>query len=59
MKLPYFPSRKNSQKLNQQDDEVFAEASELAVLRLEQCIADLRISAPEIKLVTRPVDFIR
>ena len=48
MKLPQFPSRKNSQKPNKQDDEVFAEASELAVLRLEQCMADLRISVPEL-----------
>ena len=54
MKLPQFPSRRNSQKTNKQDDEVFAEASELAMLRLEQCMADLRISVPEIKGPVEP-----
>ena len=48
MKLPQFSSRKNSQKPKTQDDEVFAEASQLAMLRLEQCMADLRISVPEL-----------
>jgi hypothetical protein len=47
MKLPQFPSRKHSQKRSKQDDEVFAEAGELAMLRLEQCMADRRISVPE------------
>jgi hypothetical protein len=58
MKLPQFPSRKNSQRPNKQDDEVFAEASELAMLRLEQCMADLRISSPELA-ECNPGDFIR
>ena len=46
MKLPHFASRNKFDKLSKQDEEVFAEASELALLRLEQCIADLRISVP-------------
>jgi hypothetical protein len=46
MKLPHFPSRKKFEKSSKQDEEVFAKASELALLRLEQCIADLRISVP-------------
>ena len=54
MKLPQFSSRRNSQKPNKQDDEVFAEASELAMLRLEQCMADLGITAPEIKGPVEP-----
>ncbi len=48
MKLPHFASRKQFDKLSKQDEEVFAEATELARLRLEQCIADLRISVPVI-----------
>jgi len=43
MKFPYFSSRKNIEKLSKEDERVFAEASELAHLRLEQSIADLRI----------------
>jgi hypothetical protein len=43
MRLPHRPFRQKFQKSSKQD-EVFAEASELASLRLEQCIADLRIS---------------
>jgi len=46
MKLPHFASRKQFDKLSKQDEEVFADATELARLRLEQCIADLRISVP-------------
>ena len=50
MKLPHLPARKNSLgKLSKQDEEVFAEAKELASLRLEQCIADLQISVPTVK----------
>lgn len=50
MKLPHLPARKNSVgKLSKQDEEVFAQAKELASLRLEQCIADLRISIPTVK----------
>jgi hypothetical protein len=54
MKLPHFASRKKLDKLSKQDEEVFAEASELALLRLEQCIADLRISAPIMRDPIRP-----
>ena len=46
MKLPHFASRNKFDGLSKQDEKVFAEASELALLRLEQCIADLRLSAP-------------
>ena len=50
MRLPRFPSRKNSQEqLSKQDEQVFAEASELARLRLEQCVADLRIWLPAMR----------
>jgi len=41
--FPHFPSPKKTEKLTRQDERVFAEASELARLRLEQCIADLHI----------------
>jgi hypothetical protein len=44
--FPHFPSRKKTAKLTRQDERVFAEASELARLRLEQCIADLHICLP-------------
>ena len=47
MKLPHFPSLKKIEKSRRQDEKVFAEASELALLRLEQCIADLRITVPK------------
>ena len=43
--LPRFSSRE-PEKLSRQDERVFAEASELALLRLEQCIADLQIWVP-------------
>jgi hypothetical protein len=46
MKFPHFRS-KNVEGLSKQDETVFAEASELALLRLEQCIADLQIWAPK------------
>jgi len=47
MKLPCLPARKKSLgKLSKQDEEVFDQAKELASLRLEQCIADLRICVP-------------
>jgi hypothetical protein len=48
MKLPRFPFRKKVQDFSKQDEKVFAEASELAQLRLEQCIADLDIWPPAI-----------
>jgi len=35
-------------KLSKQDEEVFAQAKELATLRLEQCLADRHISVPSI-----------
>jgi len=47
MKLPHFPSLKKIEKSGRQDEKVFAEASEPALLRLEQCIADLRITVPK------------
>ena len=46
MKLPYFSSRKKIEKLSREDEKVFAEASALAHLRLEQSIADLRVWIP-------------
>ena len=46
MKLPHFLSRKKFEQLRKQDEQVFAEASEFALLRLEQCIADLRLLVP-------------
>lgn len=49
MQLPDFLSLKRIQKLSKQDEEVFTEARELALLRLEQCIDDLRIPAPAMK----------
>lgn len=54
MKLPHFASRKKFDKLSKQDEEVFAEATQLALLRLEQCIADLRISIPIMRDANRP-----
>jgi hypothetical protein len=47
MKLPRFLSHNGfDAKPKQQDEQVFAEASELARLRLEQCIADQKIPRP-------------
>jgi hypothetical protein len=46
MKFPYFSSLKKIGKLRRLDEKVFAEASELAQLRLEQSIADLRVWVP-------------
>jgi hypothetical protein len=46
MKLPYFSSRNKIESLSREDEKVFAEASELAQLRLEQSIADLRVWVP-------------
>ena len=54
MNLPHLAWRKKFDKLNKQDEEVFAEASQLALLRLEQCIADLQISAPIMTDSIRP-----
>jgi hypothetical protein len=54
MRLPHFRSRKKSEKLVKQNEAVFAEASELALLRLEQCFADQRIPGPTMKDVVSP-----
>lgn len=48
MHLPRFLSVKR-------EEEVFTEARALALLRLEQCIADLRIAVPTIKLGIEPL----
>jgi hypothetical protein len=53
MQLPHFLSRIH--KLSRQDEKVFTEARELALLRLEQCIADLRIAAPAMKIGIKPL----
>jgi hypothetical protein len=45
MKLPRFPRKDIPQQISKEDEQVFAEASELAVLRLEQCMADLQTAA--------------
>jgi len=45
MKFP-LPFRKKAQTMTRQDEKIFAEARELAQLRLEQCIADLPIFSP-------------
>jgi len=50
---PHFPSRQKTAKLTSQEERVFAEASELAQLRLEQCIADLQIWLPTTNHVPR------
>jgi hypothetical protein len=44
--FPRFPSRKKNAKSTRQEENVFTEASELAQLRLEQCIADLQAWLP-------------
>jgi hypothetical protein len=54
MKFPHFASRKNTETLSKQDEKIFAEASELAQLRLEQTIADLRITAPTFNATSGP-----
>ena len=46
MKFPYFEWRQQPGKLSRRDERVFAEARVLAMLRLEQCVADLRIPFP-------------
>ena len=46
MKFPYFSSRKKMERLSREDEKIFAEARELAQLRLEQSIADLRVWVP-------------
>ena len=49
--FPHFPARQKTAKLTRHEQRVFAEASELAQLRLEQCIADLQIWLPTTKHV--------
>jgi hypothetical protein len=44
--FPHFPSRQKTANLTRQEERVFAEASQLVQLRLEQCIADLQIWPP-------------
>jgi hypothetical protein len=47
MKLPFLRlSSSRPGKLSRKDAKVFAEACQLALLRLEQCIADSYISVP-------------
>ena len=53
MQLPHFLSRVH--KPSKQDEKVFTEARELALLRLEQCIADLRIAAPVTNIGIKPL----
>ena len=53
MQLPHFLSLKRVQKLSEQDEKLFTEARELALLRLEQCIADLRNPVPAIRNASR------
>jgi hypothetical protein len=43
MKLPNLHSHKQSDEPNWKDEVVFDEARGLAVLRLEQCVADMRM----------------
>jgi hypothetical protein len=55
MQLPHFLSVKSIHKLSKQDDKIFAEARELALLRLEQCIVDLRTPAPTTRNGVKPL----
>lgn len=49
MKFPFLRfSSSRPGKLSRKDAKVFAEACQLALLRLEQCIADAYISVPRI-----------
>jgi len=55
MKFPFLRfSSSRPGKLSRKDAKVFAEACQLALLRLEQCIADSYISVP--RMDDRPVD---
>ena len=58
MRLPHFPSRKTLSE-GKQDEKVFTEAGELALLRLQQCIADLRISVPTMREAPRGLQPLR
>jgi hypothetical protein len=55
MKLPHFLSIKRIEKLSKQDEKVFTEASELALLRLEQCVANVRMPALTMRNAVRPL----
>jgi hypothetical protein len=55
MKLPRFLSIKKIEKLSKQDEKVFTEASELALLRLKQCVADVRMPALTMRNAVRPL----
>ena len=44
MKFPRFPRKKTSEEVSESDEMVLAQARELAAHRLEQYIADRRIS---------------
>ena len=54
IQLPHFLSVKRIQKLSKQDAKVLTEARELALLRLEQCTADLRNPVPAMRNAIRP-----
>jgi hypothetical protein len=43
-----FPRLVHDGKLSKQGEEVFAQAKELAALRLEQCVADRQMFVPSI-----------
>jgi len=45
MKFPYFRYRKEMKSSTTQQERVFAEATELAHRRLEQCVTDLQARA--------------
>ena len=59
MKLPHFLSRKKFTQLSKQEEQVFAEASELALRRLQQCIDDARFSVPTMRDATQPTQPLR
>lgn len=54
MQLPHFLSIKRIEKLSERDEKVFTEASELALLRLKQCIPDLPNPVPAMRSAIRP-----
>jgi|SRR6267154_1469116 len=53
MQLPHFLSVKRIQQISKRDEEVFTEARELALLRLEQCVAGLRNPIPAMRSTIR------
>ena len=42
----FLPTSQMSTKVTRQEEKIFAEARELAMLRLEQCIADWKLLRP-------------